>query len=191
MVFTIIVVSHYSTTLSRLTPKNALQVLATLFLLSYMQRSSELSSQSSLPHAVLIYPDGFKKRVWLYDGNIEFLTGKHFPLFIATLLLLILLSVPFTLSLVSIQCLLTISHYRLLLWVHKLMPLFDAYTGPYKHKHRYWTGLLLLVRVMILTTFILNQTNNPAIMQPASNRSRSIHPTYQCFLCESVQELAA
>ena len=30
------------------------------------------------------------------------------------------------------------------------MPLFDAYTGPYKHKHRYWTGLLLLVRVVVL-----------------------------------------
>ena len=35
MVITIIVASHYSTTVSRLTPNNALQVLATLFLLSY------------------------------------------------------------------------------------------------------------------------------------------------------------
>ena len=43
------------------------------------------------------------------------------------------------------------------------MPLFDAYTGPYKHKHRYWTGLLLLVRVVLLTVFSLNQTNNPSI----------------------------
>ena len=41
MVITIIVASHYSTTVSRLTPNNALQVLATLFC-SRMQRFSEL-----------------------------------------------------------------------------------------------------------------------------------------------------
>ena len=43
------------------------------------------------------------------------------------------------------------------------MPLFDEYTGPYKHKHRYWTGTLLLVRVLILIVFSLNQANDPAV----------------------------
>ena len=43
------------------------------------------------------------------------------------------------------------------------MPLFDAYTGPYKHKHRYWTGVLLIIRVVVLIVFSVNQTNNPAI----------------------------
>ena len=94
---------------------------------------------------------------------MEFFQGRHIPLCIATLLLLILLSIPYTLSLVSIQWLQKISHYGLLFWVHRLMPLFDAYTGPYKHKHRYWTGVLLLIRVIILMIFTLNQTNNPAI----------------------------
>ena len=41
------------------------------------------------------------------------------------------------------------------------MPLFDAYTGPYKAKHRYWTGLLLLVRMTFLPIFFINFTNNP------------------------------
>ena len=89
--------------------------------------------------------------------------GRHIPLGIATLLLLILLSIPYTFSLVSIQWIQKFSHYCLLFWVHRFMPLFDAYTGPYKHKHRYWTGVLLLVRVIILMIFTLNQTNNPAI----------------------------
>ena len=103
-------------------------------------------------------------RVWLYDGNIEFLTEKHITLFIITLLLLLLLSVPFTFTLVSIQWLQKISHYHVLFRVHRLMPLFDAYTGPYtKYKHHYWTGLLLLVRVIFLTIFSLNQYNNPGI----------------------------
>ena len=161
MVIIIITASHYSTRVSRVIPNNALQVLATLFLLSYAKilRTVIIVFSST----VLVYPDGFKKRVWLYDGNIEFFVGRHIPLCVVTLLLLILLSVPYTLSLVSIQWLQRISHYRLLFWVHRLMPLFDAHTGPYKHKHRYWTGLLLVVRVITLMIFTLNQTNHPAI----------------------------
>ena len=97
------------------------------------------------------------------DGNIEFLCGKHIPLFVASLLVFVLLSVPYTLSLVSIQWLQRISHYRVLFWVHKLMPLFDSYTGPYKHMHRYWTGLLLLIRTLFILIFSLNISNNPAV----------------------------
>ena len=161
LVIIIIVASHYSTIASKFTPNNAVQVLATLFLLSYAKILQIVITVFS--STILIYPDNFKKRVWLYDSNMEFLTGKHIPLFIATLLMLILLSIPYTLTLINIQLLQRISHYRFLSWVHRLMPLFDAYTGPYKHKHRYWTGLLLLIRVILLTTFSLNQTNNPSI----------------------------
>ena len=161
IVIAIIVASHYSTRVSKVIPNNALQVLATLFLLLYAKILRIVITVFS--STILVYPDGFKKRVWLYDGNIEFFMGRHIPLGIATLLLLILLSIPYTFSLVTIQWLQKFSHYRLLFWVHRFMPLFDAYTGPYKHKHRYWTGVLLLIRVIILMIFTLNQTNNPAI----------------------------
>ena len=161
IVIAIIVASHYSTRVSKVIPNNALQVLATLFLLSYAKILRIVITVFS--STILVYPDGFKKRVWLYDGNIEFFMGRHTPLCITTLLLLILLSIPYTFLLVSIQWLQKFSHYRLLSWVHRFMPLFDAYTGPYKHKHRYWTGVLLLIRVIILMIFTLNQTNNPAI----------------------------
>ncbi len=148
LVIVIIVASHYSTLASKFTPTNAVQVLATLFLLSYAKILRIVITVFS--STILTFPDNFKKRVWLYDSNIDFLTGKHIPLFIATLLMLILLSIPYTLSLFNIQLLQRISHYRLFSWVHRLMPLFDAYTGPYKHKHRYWSGLLLLIRVVLL-----------------------------------------
>ena len=91
------------------------------------------------------------------------LQEKHISLFLVSLLFLILLSVPYTLSLAGIQWLQRISHFRCLCWAHQLMPLFDAYTGPYKHKHRYWTGLQLLIRVLFLVIFTQNTTNNPAI----------------------------
>ena len=76
-------------------------------------------------------------------------------------LIFLLLSVPYTLTLMFIQWFQQFSHYHLLFWVHRLMPLFDAYTGPYKAKHRYWVGLLLLVRGIFLPIFVINFTNNP------------------------------
>ena len=161
MVIAIIVASHYSTIASRLSGNNAVQVLATLFLLSY----------SKLLHIVimifstteLVYPDNSKRWVWLYDGNVDYLRGKHVPLFLAGLFILIALTLPYTTMLFCIQWLLRCSSYKVFFWVRKLHPLFDAYTGPYKIKHRYWTGLLLLIRACLILTFSLNTLGDPAI----------------------------
>ena len=80
-------------------------------------------------------------------------------LFIVTLLLLVKLSVLYTFTLVGVQWLQKVTFCSMF----KLMPLFDDCNGPYKYKHRYWTGLLLLVRVVVLTIFSLNFGNDPAI----------------------------
>ena len=133
----IIVSSHYSTLASRLSGNNAVQVLATLFLLSYTKLLRLVITVFSVTEVP--YPDGYIKLVWLFDGNTEYLKGKHIPLFIATILLLTLLSIPYTFSLINIQWLQKISHYRAMSWIHKLKPLFDAYTGPYKAA---WSSLL-------------------------------------------------
>ena len=161
LVTAIIVSSHYSTRISKLIGKNAVQVLATLLLLSYTKVLRLIIDVVSF--TTITYPDGFSKAVWLYDGNVHFLKGKHVPLFLSTLLLLVLLSFPYTLTLISIQWLLKISHFCIMFWVHRLKPLFDAYTGPFKANHRYWTGLLLIVCIMLLTIFSLNQSNDPAV----------------------------
>ena len=156
LVTVIIVASHYSSRASRLSGNNAVQVLATLFLLSYAKLLRLIITIFSF--AELVYPDGYHRRVWLYDGNVDYLRGKHIPLFIAALLLLIMVSVPFTALLFSIQWLQRWSAFRVLL---RLKPLFDAYTGPYKIKHRYWTGLLLLVRACLFLSFSLYSLNDP------------------------------
>ena len=161
LMIAIVVSSHYSSLASKLCGKNAVQVLATLFLLTYAKIVRLVIDVVSF--TTLTYPDGHTKRVWLYDGNVDYLKGKHIPLFIATLLLLVLISVPYTISLVSIQWLLKISHYRIMFWVQKMKPFFDAYTGPYRANHRYWTGLLLLVRIVLLVIFSTNQNNSQAV----------------------------
>ena len=160
LVIIIIISNHYSTRMSRIAGNSAVQVLTTLFLLSYTKLLCVIIIIFS--STVIVYPDKFGKWVWLYDGNVEFLRGKHLALFILTLIFL-LLSVPYTLSLVTIQWLFRVSHYRVLFWVQKFKSLFDAYTGPHKTGHRYWTGLLLIVRLVVLIGFSLNRANNPSI----------------------------
>ena len=119
----IIISSHYSTRASKLSGTNAVSVLATLFLLSYTKilRTVIIIFSST----TLEFPNGFSKRVWLYDSNIDFLQGKHIPLFITADVTLILLSIPYTLSLITIQWLRKVSHFHIFSWVGSLMPLFD------------------------------------------------------------------
>ena len=161
IVVLIIVSSRYSTTAAKLSGRNAVQVLATLFLLSYAKLLRITITAFSF--TLLEYPDGSVKRIWLYDGNIDYLTGKHIALFVAALLLLVLISLPYTVALLFIQCLQYRSRYWILAWVRRLKPLFDAYTGPYKDKHRYWPGLLLVVRVVLFIIFSLNVFGDPAV----------------------------
>ena len=161
IVILIIVSSHYYTTAARISGRNAVQVLATLLLLSYaklLRLTITIFSSTTLE-----YPDGSVRRVWLYDGNVDYLKGKHIPLFMTALLVLLVLSLPYTALLLFIQCLQQKSKYRALFWIGKFKPLFDAYTGPYKDKHRYWTGLLLLVRGVLFLIFSVNVFGDPAI----------------------------
>ena len=43
------------------------------------------------------------------------------------------------------------SEWRIFSWVnnHRVLPFLDAYHAPYTVKHRYWTGLMLLVRCIL------------------------------------------
>ena len=45
----------------------------------------------------------------------------------------------------------------------------DAYHAPYKIKHRYWTGLMLLVRCVLFLTFSFNVLGDPNINLLAIN----------------------
>ena len=65
----------------------------TLFLVSYAKMLRITITVFS--STTVVYPDGHQRRVWLYDGNVDYLKGKHIPLFIAALILLIFLSIPY------------------------------------------------------------------------------------------------
>ena len=150
----IIVVCNIFPKLTERGTQNAVKVLATLLLLSYTKLQRMLVTIFSF--TTLRYPSGEVHYVWLYDANMHFLKGKHISLFLAGVLVLGLLVLPYTFGLALFQYLQACSGRRVCRWVNKLKPVFDAYAGPYKDKYRMWTGLLLITRTFLIILFSLD-----------------------------------
>ena len=160
----IILISHYSSIVATVLGSNPVAVLATLFLLSYTKFLRTIIA--ALSYTLLEYPSNSRIAVWLYDANIGYLSNKHIPLFTAAVVCLIVLFLPYTLFLIFSQWLRTKSgQWRLFYWVnsHRVLPFLDAYHAPYTDKHRYWTGLMLLVRCVLFLLFAFNALGDPSI----------------------------
>ena len=156
----IILASHYSVRITRVLGSNSVSVLATLFLLSYAKLLRAILIV--LEFTVLDFPEG-QRLVWSFDGNIQYFSSKHSILFVMAVIVLLLLWLPYTFSLLFIQCLRRHSDHHLLRWVNKLTPLFDSYLGPLKHRHHYWIGLGLLARLVLLLTSTVTLITMPII----------------------------
>ena len=98
-------------------------------------------------------------------GNIGYLKGKHIPLFIVALLVLIVLFLPYTLFLLFGQWIQARSEMRIFSWIndYRVKSLIDAYHGPFRDEHRYWNGLLLVVRCCLFLVFAFNALGNPNV----------------------------
>ena len=151
----VILVSHCSQKFASLLGNNPVSVLATLILLSYTKVLRTLIATAYFTH--LEYPT-YNRSVWFYDANVDYIIGKHIPLFLVAMLVFFFLFLPYSLLLLFGQWLMAISHLRLFSWVNsaRLKPFTDAYHAPYKAKHRYWPGLLLVLRFVLLLVFALN-----------------------------------
>ena len=101
--------------------------------------------------------------MWLYDANIDYLSSKHIPLFLVAMLVFFFLFLPYTLLLLFGQWLQAISHLKLFSWVNRLKPFMDSYHAPYKPKHHYWPGLLLVLRTVLYLKFVSNREWDPSI----------------------------
>ena len=140
---------HYPRWMSRMMGTNPVAVLSTLILLSYNKILRTIVT--SLYSTELQYKN-HSKTVWLYDGNVPFLEGKHSLMFGFAVMVLLFMVLPYTLLLLCGQCILLKSNWRIFCWINnsKVKAFLDSYHGPYRVKHRYWPGLLLLVRVILL-----------------------------------------
>ena len=155
----IIYFSWKSNRVARLTGKNAVKVLATLFLLSFgkLIRTVIAVIQYTDVHSINRH---INMRVWLLDASVPYLHGKHITLCVMAALVGVM-SLLYTLILTFIQCLRKAPNHRVGVWVQKLKPLLDAYTGPYKDRYHFWTGFLLLIRIVLFVSFAYNLRMGP------------------------------
>ena len=164
LVVLVIIISSYSTKFSNLIgKKDPVATLATLILLSYA-KLVEICFKS-LSVGILEYPDGSSEMLWLPDATVKYLSGKHIPLFIAAVLIL-LVGLVYTALLFSWQWLLRLSEWRIFKqWSSnpKIQTFIETYHAPYTAKHRYWTGLLLISRVFLYLIVAANRSNDPTI----------------------------
>ena len=156
----LVYISHYSVTVTKVLGSSPVPVLATLFFLSYAKVLRTIIAALSL--TVLHYPHK-NVVVWIHDANV--VLAKYIPLAVVALLFLLFLFLPYTLLLLFGQWLQSKSRLRYLYWVkdHRLKAILDTYHAPYKLKHRYWTGVLLLVRCALFLGFAFNISGNDSV----------------------------
>ena len=148
LVISIIITCKLSSRFSNIIGKrNPVATLATMILASYtylLRNTIEI-----LSFTVLRYPGGRQEVVWLPDASVKYFQGKHIPLGL-TAIAVVMVGLIYTTLLFSWQWLQLTPNIRMLRWIKntKLSLFMEAYHAPYKPKYRYWTGLLLFVRVV-------------------------------------------
>ena len=177
IVISLIVISSYSTRFSNLIGKrDPVATLATLILLSYARLLGV--SFAALSAGTLRFADNSRKIVWLADATITYFTKEHIPLFLIAVLIVIIV-VMYTAILLLWQLLVRLPKWKLCGWMRnqKLKFFIETYAAPYTPRYRYWTGLLLLARIVLYLSAALNVSNDPFLALTA------IAFTMVCILC--------
>ena len=157
----IVYFSRKSRRIVKVTGKNSVKVLATLFLLSFGKLIRTVIAGGFFTN-VRSYDGSINISVWLLDANIHYLHGKHIILYVVTCIVGVV-ALLYAIILTFIQCLRRAPNGRVCGWVQRLKPLMDAYTGPFKDRYHFWTGFLLLVRIFLFAFFAANFENNPIL----------------------------
>ena len=148
----VIILSQYSSKVVRLVGRQIIPVLATMILLSYTKLIRTVFQILRYTNIQCGGENNVMLLRWYIDANVQYLRGYcHVSLFLFSLVVLILLIIPYTIYLLTIPLFEgPLSKY--MCCCHKstyMKAFFDAYGGPYKDNCRFWTGFLLLVRVVL------------------------------------------
>ena len=178
----------------KLLGRNIIPVLCTLFLLSYTKILKTIIT-------ILTFTEVFEgnadevevplipHKVWLYDGNVYFLTERYVALFSVALFFLIILFLPYTLLLTFGQFLRSMQKIKCLKRIFRsiaFISIMDAYHAPFKKKHRYWAGLFLFTRCILFTTFLNSYFESKllaiALVTFALLAARALNDTYSSYV---------
>ena len=159
----IIICSKYATFVGKLLGSNPVAMLATIILLSYTKLLQVCIG--ILSYETVMYSNGTSIKLWKLDPTVEFFKGDHIVIAVFSLFILTFFLAPYTFLLLFGYHLQACSGRRGFRWFNKFKPLLDAYYAPFTCKSRYWPGLLLLVRVSILISHILDKNDATLIFE--------------------------
>ena len=174
LVLVIILMCRYSHKATRFFGNNTVQVLCTLFILSYnkiLRTITVVLSLAEVVHIDVLTGHQTTQIVWSYDGDYQ---SKHIALLAFSSAVLIFLCVPFTTFLILGPRLQRWNHRRGLKWVARMTPLLDAFYSPHKDRHRYWVGVLLLVRVVVIIPAAIPSSDTSATVLTVALLSASL-----------------
>jgi predicted outer membrane repeat protein len=145
-------------------------VLTTFIFLSYTKLLRTIIAAFAWA-TLTYYPQNSTKFVWAVDGNITYFNDKHIIVFVFAILSLILtLSYTIYVFFAGLESCLyiicrknqsdnteTTAARSMQEWCKRILdmplPLRDSHFLPLRNEHRYWFGLLLLVRIILLVIF--------------------------------------
>ena len=157
---------RFSSKLSKLFGSRSVPTLGTLLFLSYSKLLRTIISCFKLV-IYYTYDDSkiskFISIVWAIDGNYSYGKYPHIFLLLAAIACFVLLWIPYTLLLFSMQWLRSVDHLGPLKFIGRYKPLYDAYFAPLKDKYHYWFGLLLLSQGLLLLVLSLTLYTLPEI----------------------------
>ena len=161
LVAAVIILSKYSSKCAHIIGKrNPVATLATVILLIYTELLQ--TAMDALSFVSLEYPNRSHRILWRPDASVEYLRGRHIPLFLAGVIIM-MFGIAYTFLLFTWQWLTRAHNCYMFRWIRntKINSFVDAYHAPYKPKYRYWTGLLLLVRFLFNITVTVNKLSDP------------------------------
>ena len=163
LVLLVIVVSEYSPRFAKLIGKrDPVATLATLILLSYTKLLSICLLVFS--YDTLEYPNHNYFTVWLPDGNVRYYEGRRI-IFLMVAYVVIFFGFVYTILLFSWQWLIRAPRWKILRWTKntKFNAFIATYHAPYNSQYRFWTGLLLFIRVVLYITTAFTGSDIPQV----------------------------
>jgi hypothetical protein len=152
IVLGLIIASRFSDRLAKTISRSSVQVLATLFYLSFSKIISSaiyILSVSTVfsVHGYGLDPEDYSNAttlVWYYGGT-EYGKGEHGLLLSVAVAFVVLFLLPYTVLVTFSYCLVSFKTFN------RFRPFIDAYGGPFKDKCRYWFGLRLWLTALLLS----------------------------------------
>ena len=178
----IIFISIHSRRVTQALGSNPVAVLTTLFLFSYL-KVFRIITVTFLP-TILEYPGSKKHTVWQLDGNLSFDSAKHIVLSVFAIIIFVTAVIPYTIFLLFSQLLLSVSHLKFLSWMNnpKVKALLDTYHAPYKASHRYWTGLFLVLRILLAIVAALTNISTSFTDRQFGIASSTVGVVFLCLV---------